>query len=129
MGRSNREATCGAQPQLGLDDPVSHAVRPPVCGMLGEKSAMARREDEAMKERIEIGDQTFLSDGGAEFGSVLEATPKELVVYVENAGEFRVSIDAVSAVHSKKVILDYQKLDKSLRRAIKHAHDAEEPGL
>jgi hypothetical protein len=82
-----------------------------------------------MKERIEVGDQTFLSDGGAEFGSVLEVTAKELLIYVENAGEFRVPFDAVTAVHSKKVIVDYRKLDKSLRRAIGHAHDAEEPGL
>jgi hypothetical protein len=87
------------------------------------------REGEVVKERIQLGDQTFLSDGGQEFGSVLEVTAKGLLVYVENAGEFRVPFDAVTAVHAKKVILDYGKLDKSLQRAVRHAHDAEEPGL
>lgn len=82
-----------------------------------------------MKERIEVGDLTFLSDGGQEFGSVLEVTGKGLLVYVENAGEFHVPFDAVTAVHSKKVILSFGKLDPRLKRAIRHAHDAEEPGL
>ena len=61
-----------------------------------------------MRETIEVGYQIFVSDG---------------------AGEFQVPLEAVSAVHSKKVILDCRKLDESLRRAIGHAHDAEVPGL
>ena len=82
-----------------------------------------------MRERIEVGDQTFVSDGEAEFGAVREVLRDGLVVYVENTGEFRVPLSAVRAVHSKKVIFDCGKLDESLRRAIGHAHDAEEPGL
>lgn len=50
-----------------------------------------------------------------------------LVIYVENAGEFEVSMDAVEAVHSQKVILNYGKLDPLLKHAIRHAHDAEDP--
>ena len=69
------------------------------------------------------------SDGGAEFGAVRDVSPEGLVVYVENAGDFQVSFDAVEAVHSHKVILRCSKLDLDLRRAIGHAHDAEEPGL
>jgi hypothetical protein len=46
---------------------------------------------------------------------------------VENAGEFIVPLSAVEAVHSQKVILTCRKLDHRLRRAIGHAHDAEEP--
>ena len=34
----------------------------------------------------------------------------------------------VEAVHSQEVILTCSKLDRRLRRAIGHAHDAEEPG-
>jgi hypothetical protein len=49
--------------------------------------------------------------------------------YVENAGDFAVPFDAVESVHSGKVILNCAKLDQRLRRAIGHAHDAEEPGL
>ena len=83
-----------------------------------------------MQEAIKIGYQTFVSDGGEEFGAVREVSPNgrpELVIYVENAGEFVVSLSAVEAVHSQKVILNCAKLERRLRRAIGHAHDAEEP--
>lgn len=82
-----------------------------------------------MREAIQVGDQTFVSDGAEEFGAIREVSARGLVVYVENAGEFRVPLEAVSAVHSRKVIFDCHKLDDSLRRAIGHAHDAEIPGL
>ncbi len=82
-----------------------------------------------MRETIEIGYQTFVSDGDEEFGAVRDVSPEGLVVYVENAGDFRVPLEAVKAVHSKKVILECGKLDMALRRAIGHAHDAEVPGL
>lgn len=82
-----------------------------------------------MRDKIEVGYQTFVSDGEAEFGAIREVSPRGLVVYVENAGEFSVPLSAVSSVHSKKVIFDCRKLDASLRRAIGHAHDAEVPGL
>ena len=83
-----------------------------------------------MQEPIEVGYQTFVSDGGEEFGAVREVSPNgrpELVIYVENAGEFVVPLSAVEAVHSQKVILTCRKLDHRLRQAIGHAHDAEEP--
>ena len=57
-----------------------------------------------MRETIEVGYQTFVSDGGEEFGAIREISPDGLVVYVENAGEFRVPLGAVEAVHSQKVI-------------------------
>ena len=82
-----------------------------------------------MRERIEVGFETFVNDGDADFGAVREVSPDGLLVYVENAGEFRVPLGAVRDVHSHKVILDCRKLDPALRRAIGHAHDAEEPGL
>ena len=82
-----------------------------------------------MREDIEVGYQAFVSDGGEEFGAVREVSPTELVIYVENAGNFRVARTAVEAVHSQKVVLSCAKLDRRLREAINHAHDAEEPGL
>jgi hypothetical protein len=85
-----------------------------------------------MQEKIKVGFQTFVSDGGEEFGAVRAIAPggrPELVVYVENAGEFTVGLDAVEAVHSEKVIFNCAKLDRRLRHAIGHAHDAEKPGL
>jgi hypothetical protein len=83
-----------------------------------------------MREAIEVGYQTFLSDGEVAFGAVREVEPhgrSELVIYVENAGDFIVPLNAVEAVHAQKVILSGGKLDRDLREAISHAHDAEEP--
>ena len=82
-----------------------------------------------MQEAIEIGYQAFVSDGGEEFGAVREVSPNgrpELVIYVENAGDFVVPLAAVEAVHWQKVILNCTKLERELRQAIGHAHDAEE---
>jgi hypothetical protein len=83
-----------------------------------------------MRETIEVGYQTFVSDGDVAFGAVRQVAPHgrpELVVYVENAGDFVVPLTAVEAVHAQKVILSCGKLDPELRDAIGHAHDAEEP--
>lgn len=82
-----------------------------------------------MREKIEVGFQAYASDGGEEFGAIREVSPHGLVVYVENAGEFRVPLDAVAAVHSQKVVFDCRKLGEQLRQAIGHAHDGELPGL
>jgi hypothetical protein len=84
-----------------------------------------------MQEEIAVGDQVFAVDGGEVFGAVRQVAPHgrpELVIYVENAGDFVVPLDAVEAVHAQKVIVDCNKLDARLREAIGHAHDAEEPG-
>jgi hypothetical protein len=83
-----------------------------------------------MGEAIQIGYQVFVSDGGEEFGAVRAVSPNgrsELVIYVENAGDFVVPLSAVESVHSQKVILTCDKLERGLRQAIGHAHDAEEP--
>ena len=82
-----------------------------------------------MQEKIEVGFQAFAADGGEEFGAVRQVSPRELVIYVENAGDFTVPIDAVESVHSEKVILNCRKLDRRLREAIGHAHDNEKRGL
>ena len=85
-----------------------------------------------MREQIQEGFEVFVSDGEHAFGAVRQVAPhgrKELVIYVENAGDFFVPLDAVQAVRSQKVILDCSKLDLRLRRAIGHAHDAEDPSI
>jgi hypothetical protein len=85
-----------------------------------------------MPEKIEPGFQVFIKDGGQEVGAVRSGPSvhrNAIVVYVENAGDFEVSLDAVKAVHSEKVILDFNKLDPVLQHAIRHAHDAEDPAL
>lgn len=79
-------------------------------------------------DRIEIGFQVFISDGGDEIGAVRAVSAKDLTIWVENAGEFVVPRTAVEKVHFQKVILAAAALDARLRTAIGHAHDAEEPG-
>ena len=83
-------------------------------------------------ERIEEGFEVFVADGDKPFGAVRQVRPHgraEIQVYVENAGDFTVALSAVEAVHAQKVIVDCQKLDPKLRRAIGHAHDAEDPRI
>jgi hypothetical protein len=85
-----------------------------------------------MRENIEVGFQALISDGGEEFGAVRAVAPggrSELVIYVENAGDFAVPLDAIESVHSGKVIFNCAKLDHRLRRAIGYVHDAEKRGF
>jgi len=84
-----------------------------------------------MREEIKVGDQGFVADGAEVFGAVRQVEPygrPEIVIYVENAGDFVVPLAAIQAAHAQKVIVDCNKLGHRLRRAIGHAHDAEEPG-
>jgi acyl CoA:acetate/3-ketoacid CoA transferase alpha subunit len=83
-------------------------------------------------EQIQEGFEVFVSGAGKPFGAVRQVLPHgrtELVVYVENAGDFTVALSAVKAVHSQKVIADCDKLDHGLRKAIGHAHDTEDPKI
>ncbi len=82
-----------------------------------------------MYEAIKQGFMVFVSDGDAGIGSVRQVAPagrSELVVYVENAGDFVVPLSAVESVHSDKVILSCDRITPGLRAAIGHAHDAED---
>jgi hypothetical protein len=86
-------------------------------------------EDRLMREQISEGSMVFISDGDEGIGSVREIRPgrSELLVYIENAGDFVVSLTAVKSVHSDKVVLDLDRLDLRLRDAIRHARDSEDP--
>ena len=79
-------------------------------------------------DAIRVGFQVFGAEGAEEFGAVREVRPggrPELVVYVENAGDFPVPLHAVKAVHDGKVVLDLAAVDTRLRDAVRHAHDRE----
>jgi hypothetical protein len=76
-------------------------------------------------EKIREGFDVFVHDGTKSFGAVRAVRSGGIVVYVENAGEFTISLDVVREVHDEKVILDYGKLDTDLREAIGHAHEGE----
>lgn len=71
----------------------------------------------------------FTAEGEDGIGSVreLRKTTPELMVYIENAGDFDLPLSAVKAVHDDKVILDVEQLDPRLREALAHAREAEFP--
>jgi len=81
-----------------------------------------------MIETIQVGFQVYSKEGGEEFGAVRAVERghrPQLVVYVENAGDFVVLPDAIKAVHDHKVILDLARVDADMRNAVTHAHDRE----
>ena len=82
-----------------------------------------------MKERIETGYMAFLAEGKEGIGAVRGVSPDAIVLYVENAGEFIVPMNAVRKVHDQKVMLDPRRLDKALLDAVGHVHDREDPKL
>jgi hypothetical protein len=76
---------------------------------------------------IREGYDVFVHDGDVKVGAVRRIERSHIVVFVENAGDFLVPFPAVREVEDGKVVLDCGKLDMTLRRAIGHAHDAEDP--
>ena len=82
-----------------------------------------------MTEPILEGFDVFVHDGDKAFGAVRKVLPREIVVYVENAGDFEIPLTAVKEVDDEKVVLDCAKLEHRLRRAIGHAHEDEDPSV
>ncbi|MDB4969965.1 MAG: hypothetical protein JWN44_5654 [Myxococcales bacterium] len=80
-----------------------------------------------MNDSIAVGFQAYTSDRSEEFGAIRAVSPdgRELTVYVENNGDFTIPATAVVKVAFGKVTFDCKKLEKKLRQAIGHAHDAE----
>jgi hypothetical protein len=84
------------------------------------------------QEAIQEGYDVFVHDGDKAFGAVRQVAPqgrREIVIYVENAGDFTVPYAAIKDVEAEKVVLNCAKLDIGLRRAIGHAHDDEDPRI
>ncbi len=82
-----------------------------------------------MHEKIREGFDVFLHDGEKGFGAVRQVRKHELVVYIENAGDFEVPFSAVKDAEAGKVILDGTKLDVRLKDAIRRAHKGEDPRI
>lgn len=82
-----------------------------------------------MPQTIQEGFMVFTADGATGIGSVREVrrAQSQVVLYIENAGDFVVPFADIRDVHSDKVVLDLERLDPALRAAIGHAHDAEDP--
>lgn len=82
-----------------------------------------------MQETIREGFDVFVHDGEKTFGAVRQVRKHELVVYVENAGDFEVPLSAVKDAEAGKVVLDSAKLQPKLREAIRRAHIGEDPNI
>ncbi len=82
-----------------------------------------------MSEKIQEGFDVFTHDGEKAFGAVRQVRKHEIVIYVENGGDFVVPLDAVMDAHSEKVILDSGKLDARLKETIRRAHSGEDPRI
>ncbi|MCX7514711.1 hypothetical protein [Frateuria sp. STR12] len=82
-----------------------------------------------MQEPIEPGFMVFVADGELGVGAVREvrADSREVVVNIENGGDFTLKADAIREVHEGKVILDVEHLPSDMRQALRHPHDAEYP--
>ena len=82
-----------------------------------------------MREQIEPGLMVFTADGEVGVGAVREVfrDTAEVLINIENAGDFIVPQTAVRDVHSGKLILDLDAISDDLREALRHVHDAEDP--
>ena len=75
---------------------------------------------------IEIGYQVFAQGAEEEFGAVRQVRQSDLVIYIEDAGDTIVPLSAVTDVIEGKVIVDVQRLEDGVRRAIERAHRDED---
>jgi hypothetical protein len=82
-----------------------------------------------MHEKIREGFDVFLAGSGKSFGAVRQVRKGELVVYIENAGDFEIPLSAVKDAQAEKVILDSAHLAPKLREAIRRAHSGEDPRI
>ncbi|GAB2515418.1 hypothetical protein [Lysobacter humi (ex Lee et al. 2017)] len=80
-----------------------------------------------MRENIEVGQMIFVADGEMGVGAVRETREGEVVVNIQNAGDFTLPMDAIRDVHSGKVLLDLDRLAPDVVEALRHVHDAELP--
>ena len=80
---------------------------------------------------IRLGDQVYTGEGSDPVGAVRElrsGSHPALIVYIENAGDVAVPVNAIHAVHDGKVVLDPTRLEDRVRRALGHVRDSEVPG-
>ncbi len=85
-----------------------------------------------ISEPIQEGFDVFLHDGEKAVGAVRQVRPggrEEIVIYVENGGDFVVPLGAVKDTYSEKVVLQADRLESRLREAIAHAHLREDPSI
>ena len=92
---------------------------------MGETQVEVKDMEAKLKE-IDIGFQLYLEGSGNNCGTVRQVAPgdrDELIVYIQNEGNFIVPSRAVRSVHDSKVMLDRSQLDGRVSKAIARADD------
>jgi hypothetical protein len=74
---------------------------------------------------VSVGDQVFLDGDDEEIGAVRQVTPDQVVIYLENAGDFIVRGPQVKSAHDGKLVLDPQRVEPALLAAARAAHERE----
>ena len=74
---------------------------------------------------VSVDDQVYLEEGGEELGAVRKVEHDHIVVYVENAGDFKVDGPAVKSAHDGKVVLVREHLSPEFLKAVENAHSKE----
>ena len=74
---------------------------------------------------VSVGDQVFIHGNSEEVGAVRQVMPDQVVVYIENAGDFVVRGPHVKAAHDGKLVLDPQHAEPALLEAARYAHTRE----
>ncbi|PPV06403.1 hypothetical protein XBLMG947_2371 [Xanthomonas bromi] len=78
-------------------------------------------------QQLEIGQMVFLRDGEVDVGAIREIRNDgtELVIHIENGGDFVLPASVVRDVHSGKVMLEVDQRPDEVRNAFRHPHDSE----
>lgn len=80
-----------------------------------------------MREQVQVGHMVFVADGEMGVGGVREVRGDEIVINIQNAGDFVLPMTAIRDVHDGKVVLDLKRLEAPVVEALRHVHDAELP--
>jgi hypothetical protein len=75
--------------------------------------------------RIEAGDDVFVDDDENVVGYVRRANLREVVVFVEDWGDFTLSRDLIKTSISNGIVLQCKTLPLKMRAAIGHLHGLE----
>lgn len=74
---------------------------------------------------VSVGDQVFLDGNDEEIGAVRQVLSDQVIVYVENAGDFIVRGPHVKTAHAGKLVLDPKHVEPALLEAARAAHERE----
>lgn len=74
---------------------------------------------------IEAGDDVFVDDGDYIVGHVRRANRREVVIFVEDQGDFLLPREAVKTSGNNYIVLLCRQLPLKLRAAIGHLHGEE----